>query len=209
MLQRRLIAYDSQLGVDVYIKSLKDHPHEYILTHQSKLLPDWLISPQTLILVLFECLLPLDGSNLPAEQQEKDRLLEKFYQWGASIYNVCQEQKILTEIICPRNGYPLYSQKGEEIFHLPAIVTRHLSSFQREIGNCNLIHPQWGKAVYPSLILSVANPEIMFSILLEQFDLKINCEEKAGGSGENPARFPRLGNAHQDPDRFWRKSKTK
>lgn len=167
MLQEILIEPKTQLNADVYIKSLQVNAPEYIWEHQSELLPDWEMPPQTIVFAFFECQLPLDGTNLAEEQLEKDRLLTKFYNFGGSFYSACHQQKIIADVICPKDGFPLYSSKGTNIFNIPAIVTRHLPSFQKEANGCGLIHPDWGRAVYPGLLLSVAEEKQIKSIITE------------------------------------------
>ena len=153
------------MSPEIYVKSLKVNAQEYILEHQLELLPDWLMPAQTIVFVFFECKLPLDGTNLVAELWEKDRLLTKFYNLGWSFYSACQKQGIVADVICPKDGVPLYSGKGTNIFNITAIVTRYLSCFQREGNGCGLIHPDWGQAVYPGLMLSVAEEKQIKSIV--------------------------------------------
>lgn len=151
----RFIHHSTRLYLDVYLKSLdKTKQAEYILEHQSQLLPDWQEAPRTIMFLFFQCQLPLDGSNLTAEQWEKDRLLAEFYDLGSKFYRLFQSQGIVSEVICPKDGVPLYSTKGSDSFNLTAIVTRHLPSFQQIHSGCGLIHPDWGRCVYPSIILS-------------------------------------------------------
>ena len=155
MLKRRLIHHKTRLYLDVYIKSLENiEQSEYIIEHQQELLPDWQEVPRTIIFLFFQCQLPLDGTNLQTEQGEKDRLLIEFYDLGSKFYALSQSKKILSEVICPKDGSPLYSSKGRDNFNISAIVTRHLPSFQSLDYGCGLIHPDWGRCVYPSMILS-------------------------------------------------------
>ncbi|TRU67691.1 MAG: hypothetical protein EWV55_01165, partial [Microcystis viridis Mv_BB_P_19951000_S69] len=65
-----------------------------------KLLPDWQVPPQTIVIVLINSQSPLDGEGELIEQ-EKDRLLKQFMQWGQSFHLMSQKQGFLTEIICP------------------------------------------------------------------------------------------------------------
>jgi hypothetical protein len=141
--------------LDIYLQSLEyKKQSEYILEHQSQLLPDWQEAPRTIIFLFFQCQLPLDGTDLIAEQLEKDRLLLEFYHLGSQFYTLAQNQGIVAEVICPKDGTPLYSSKGSDSFNITAIVTRYLPSFQQISSGCGLIHPEWGRCVYPSLILS-------------------------------------------------------
>ncbi len=142
MLESRFIDSQTQLHLDIYINSLDSHHQpEYIIEHHQELLPDWRKPPQTIIFIFFECKCSLDGNNLRSEQLEKDRLFVEFYNLASDFYDLCQNQGIISEIICPKDGVPLHSQKGKDIFNICAIVNRQLSSFQQENTGCGLIHP--------------------------------------------------------------------
>ncbi len=157
------IESETKLNIDFYVKSIDDD--KYINCNLEKLLPDWLEPPQTIIFIFFQCKFCLDGSNLEEEQIEKNRLLSKFSQLGSSFYNACKNQRIISEIICPKDGFPQYSRKGTDIFSIQAIVTRHLPQFKKENNRCGLIHPDWDKAVYPCLMLSLAEEEQITPII--------------------------------------------
>lgn len=163
----------TQLDVEIYINSFQDnYQEEYIIKHQKDLLPDWDLFPQTIIFIFFQCYCVLDGTNLEQENLEKDRLLEKFNQFSELFYYNCKSQNILTEIICPKEGIPKYSSRGKDIFNIPSIVIRHLTKFKKESYGCSLIHPSWGKAVYPCLILSPVSAKEIKLILLEVIKMR-------------------------------------
>ncbi len=151
---------ETKLNLDLYIQSFDvDDEGEYIIQHREELLPDWVAPPQTMIFIFFQCQCPLDGTDLAQEQLEKDRLLSEFNQLGLSFYAACSNRGIVSEIICPKNGFPQYSRKGKNIFSIQTIVVRHLPLFKKATQGCGLIHPSWGRAVYPCLILSLASEE--------------------------------------------------
>lgn len=173
-----LIDSETKLNVELYIKSFDLYDEEeYIIKHREELLPDWLESPKTIIFIFFQCKGALDGTNLRKEQLEKDRLLYKYTQLGLSFYNACNKQGIVSEIICPKDGFPKYSRKGKNIFSIQKIVTHHLPFFQKEDNRCGLIHPFWGKAVYPCVMISLASKEqlkpIIDDILLKSINYDI------------------------------------
>ncbi len=166
--QTTFIDSETKLNLELYIKSLAlDDEYEYIIQHREKLLPDWETSPQTIIFIFFQCQCPLDGTDLAQEQLEKDRLLSEFNQLGLSFYSACAHREIVSEIICPKDGFPRYSRKGQKIFSIQSIVVRHLPLFKKEDSGCGLIHPSWGRAVYPCLIISLASEEEMKPIIWE------------------------------------------
>lgn len=149
----------TKLNYEVIIKAFKENDeNEYVIKYRRELLPDWQENPQTIIFLFFQCKCTLDGTNLQEEQIEKDRLLVKFNYIGNQLYNVSKKQRILTEAICPKSGYPLYSTKGRQFFSIQHLVSRYLPEFTIKSKICGLIHPIWGQAVYPCIILSNAQP---------------------------------------------------
>ena len=145
-----------KIDYEIIVKSL-NNDNEYIIEHSQELLPDWHNIPKTVIFLFFKSKLPLNGSNLNEENLEKDRLLLEFNQIGKEFYYLSKRQGILTEIICPKTGFPQYSTKGNQIFITQQLVKRYLPLFQVKSGECGLIHPLWSQAVYPCLIISSAS----------------------------------------------------
>lgn len=143
-----------KLNYEIIIKSFKTDETEYVVKYRHELLPDWQKNPQTIIFFFFQSKCPLDGSNLQEEQLEKDRLLVKFNRIGNQFYNLSKEQGILTEVICPKTGYPQYSTKGKQIFSIQHLVSRYLPNFTIKSKMCGVIHPIWEQAVYPCIIFS-------------------------------------------------------
>ena len=140
---------------------------EYIIQHHQDLLPDWILPPKSIVFVFFQCQIPLDGSNLSQEDLEKQRSWQMACELGEVFRQCCQEQNVMSEVICPKTGYPLYSRRGSKSFHLSALITRFLRSFRGDDHPCNVIHPQWQKAVYPSLMLSSGSKSEM-EIIIER-----------------------------------------
>ncbi len=150
----------TKLNYEVIIKGLEQTDEtEYIVKYIQELLPDWQENPQTIIFFFFQSKYALDGSNLQKEQIEKDRLLAKFNHIGNQFYHLSKKEGILTEVICPKSGYPQYSTKGKQIFSIQHLISRYLPDFTIKSKMCGLIHPIWGQAVYPCIILS--NGELM------------------------------------------------
>lgn len=166
MFYKKLLIDNKKLPIEVYFKSVtkKDH-QDYIFINQSKLLPSWQQLPKTLIFILLKSRIKLNGSDLIKEQLEKDYLLAIFINLSLKIYQKTQEKNLDVAIICPKTGYPLYTQKGEEFFNIPSLITRHLPNFKAKENYCSLIHPQWGKNIYPSLILSPTSLELIQPIV--------------------------------------------
>lgn len=166
MFYKKLLIDNNELPIEVYLKSITKEDHQdYIFINQNKLLPSWQESPKTLIFILLKSRIKLNGSDLIKEQLEKDYLLPIFLNLSLKIYQQTQEKNLDIAIICPKTGYPLYTQKGEEFFNIPSLITRHLPNFKTKEIYCDLIHPQWGRKVYPSLILSSNSLELIKPII--------------------------------------------
>lgn len=170
MLYKELLIDDNELPIEVYLKSVtKEDDQDYIFINQSKLLPSWQELPKTIIFILFKSKIKLNGSDVIKEQLEKDYLLFIFNEIAFKIYTKMEKRGFQTEIISPKTGYPLYSEKGEEFFNIPSLITRHLPNFKIIENNCVLIHPKWHRKVYPSLILSSTSLELIKPIFDDIF----------------------------------------
>ncbi len=150
--------------VEIYLKS----PTPFMIDNWEKLLPDWKVPPQTIVLILLKSRLPLDGEGEFIEL-EKERLLHRFLEWGKVFYSTGHQGGFLTEIISPKDGTLQYSKKGQLIFDLVATVHYSLGfDFSKTAEGCKVLeHPVWQTAVYPGLFLSEATATVVKSILTE------------------------------------------
>ena len=155
------------INLEIYLEHIDRSSREYILQHHHELLPDWISIPETIVFILFQCRIPLDGSNLSEEETEKEMLWEISLQVGKQFYQSCRSQNIMAEVICPKTGYPLYSQKGSKNFHLSPLITRYIPSFKQDVHSCSLIHPRWQKAVYPSIMFSNASGDKTRQLIMQ------------------------------------------
>lgn len=68
------------------------------------------------------------------------------------------DRSYLTDLIDPRTGYPLLSRPGK-ILHDDTAAVKALLRYPVIQNKCRvLIHPSWGMAVYPGILLSQAPP---------------------------------------------------
>lgn len=166
MFSKTLLIDNNKLLIEIYLKSItKEDDQDYIVINQSKLLPHWQKLPKTLIFIFLKSKIKLNGSDLIKEQLEKDYLLAIFVNLSLKISQKMQEKNLDIAIICPKTGYPLHTQKGEEFFNIPNLINRHLPHFKTKKNYCDLIHPQWGRKIYPSLILSSTSLELIQPII--------------------------------------------
>jgi hypothetical protein len=109
--------HQRQKTVEIYL----DSPTPFMIEYWEKLLPDWKVLPQTIVLILLKSQLPLDGEGEIVEL-EKDRLLHRFWEFGQIFDTKSHQQGFFSEIISPKDGTPQYSKKGQLIFDLVATV---------------------------------------------------------------------------------------
>ncbi|MGM3307836.1 methylmalonic aciduria and homocystinuria type D protein [Anabaena sp. WFMT] len=140
------------------------NPSQYICANCEQILPDWK-QQQFLwvVVVLQQSRYQLEEKTAQIET-EKERLREKFMRFGCDVAFNLRDRGYLTDIIDPRTGYPLLSHPGP-VPHDDTAVAKALLDYA-VIKNqcCVLVHPQWGTAVYPSILLSEAPPEMIESV---------------------------------------------
>jgi hypothetical protein len=140
------------------------NPSQYICANCEQILPDWK-QQQFLwvVVVLQQSRYPLVEMTAEIEG-EKERLREKFMRFGCDVAFNLRDRGYITDLIDPRTGYPLLSHPGP-VPHDDTAVAKALLDYP-VIKNkcCVLVHPEWGTAVYPSVLLSAAPPEIIESV---------------------------------------------
>lgn len=149
-------------------------PTDYLLANRQSLMPDWdwkwEQQTPTLALILLQAQFPLLEISQTI-QAEKDRLLGKFIRLAQSIKLESDRHDILTEIIFPVDGKPLFSSTGDRVFNLPALIQDILNfPLEKTDQGCQVfIHPQWSYAVYPGLVLmntSINETEVVVKKIL-------------------------------------------
>jgi hypothetical protein len=160
----------SRPDLEIYFKK----PTDYLLTNRQFLLPDWNWDwerqPPTLALILLQARFPLLEIS-ETIQAEKDRLLGKFMRLAHKIKLEGDRHNILTEIIFPVDGEPLFSTPGDRVFNLPALIQDSLDfPLKKTAQGCEVfLHPLWSHAVYPGLLLintSIDETEILVNKIL-------------------------------------------
>lgn len=137
-------------------------PTRYIRENRQRILPDWNDKLEmSVVIVLQESQFPLIESS-PRIETEKQYLRAKFMRFACDVAFDLRENNYLTDLIDPSTGYPLLSRPGQTP-HNDTAVVKTLLKYQMISNKCRvLIHPQWGTAVYPSIIVSAA-PKIIIA----------------------------------------------
>jgi hypothetical protein len=142
-------------------------PSQYICANRERILPDWQNCPCLwVVIVLQQSRYPLVKST-PEIEQEKEHLREKFMRFGCDLAFQLRDRGYLTDLIDPRTGYPLLSHPGAIPHNDTAVVKALLNYPVMKNKCCVLVHPTWGTAVYPSVIISEAPPSMIESFIQE------------------------------------------
>jgi hypothetical protein len=137
------------------------NPSQYICANCQRILPDWQQQDFLwVVVILQQSQCPLTEITAVSEQ-EKERLREKFIRFGCDIAFNLRDRGYLTDLIDPRTGYPLLSHPGP-VPHDDTAVAQALLNYPVVKNQCSvLVHPLWGTAVYPSILISAAPPQVM------------------------------------------------
>jgi hypothetical protein len=139
-------------------------PSDYILRHQSRLLPAWPRAIASVLVILQPSQIALLERS-PDTEQEKEKLRSHFLEFGRAIAQTLQQQGYLAEIFDPRTGWPVLSARGTLPLDDVAVVRAALGYSADRRGNCRVIlHPTLGTAVYPSTLVSSAPVAVLRAI---------------------------------------------
>lgn len=140
-------------------------PNAFISTHVCLLLPEWVVPVLSVIIVFQHSPVRL-AERTPTTEFYKQRLRVQFVQWARRIVLELQRMNYRAEIFDPRTGYPLLSQPGDLRLDDVAVIHASLGYPLQETGGCRVIeHPAWGNAVFPSVLLSSAPPDVTDAVV--------------------------------------------
>lgn len=139
-------------------------PSRFISQNLERVIPDWNLPILWVVIVLQQARYELVEST-PHVEREKERLREKFMRFGLDVAFNLRDRGFMSDLIDPRNGYPLLSRPGE-INHDDTAVVKALLGFPITTNKCSVLtHPTWGTAVYPSTLMASASPRVIKSVL--------------------------------------------
>ncbi len=140
-------------------------PNEFICRHWENLLPDWSAPVRSIIVVLQPAQVELTQRNSETESY-KHILREQFLDFGLQVVESLRALGYSAEVFDPRTGFPLLSQAGSVPLDDVAVVRSSLGYRAIQFGECStIVHPQWGSAVYPSILMSSADIGTVVSLL--------------------------------------------
>ena len=139
-------------------------PTEFIQTHQEQLLPGWSVPVASVLIVLQACPAALLVRTAETEQY-KQQLRQQFLAFGEQISAQLWTNGYAAEMFDPATGWPMLSQPGDRRLDDVAVVRASLGYPIALQGDCLIsLHPDWGSAVYPSILVSSAPPAVLEAI---------------------------------------------
>ena len=142
-------------------------PSRFVCKYRDKLLPDWLGPARSMLIVLQPCDCDLLERSPTAEAQKR-KLRRQFLKFGYAIAAEINRMGYTAAIFDPRTGLPLLARPGALRLDDVAIVQATLGYRIACSHGCSIVlHPTWGRAVYPSTLVSSAQPALVEQILRE------------------------------------------
>ena len=139
-------------------------PSAFISEHWHQLLPDWWVPVLSVLIVLQHCPVTL-VTKTPETEAHKHHLRDRFLHLGQQLVYQVQERGYRADLFDPRTGLPMLSAPGALALDDVAVVQAALGYPLINTGGCWLInHPTWGSAVFPSVMLASAPPEITTAV---------------------------------------------
>ena len=157
-------------------------PNPFICKNLPRLLPDWSQPVRSLLVVLQPCPLELIQFT-PETDAQKQQLRQQFLEFGLKIVYKLRQWGHLADLFDPRTGHPLLSQAGTLRLDDVAVVRSTLGYATTQFGNCcSILHPRWGSAVYPSILISSAESSQVKSAIADVEGL-LEIHHSLSGSG--------------------------
>ncbi|MBD1846466.1 methylmalonic aciduria and homocystinuria type D protein [Cyanobacteria bacterium FACHB-63] len=132
-------------------------PSEFICQHSEKLLPEWSTPVRSIVVVLQPSDRELTERCWETDLQ-KQILRSQFLEFGFKVAELLRQRGYLAELFDPKTGLPILSKAGPLRLDDVAVVRSTLGYAITPAGNCfTIVHPHWGSAVYPSILMSSAD----------------------------------------------------
>lgn len=140
-------------------------PSEFIRRHAHQLLPNWSCSVRSVLVVLQRCQVELQQKTI-ATEFHKRQLRQRSLEFGQMIILRLHKLGYQAELFDPKTGMPILSQPGKLTLDDVAVVRACLGYPITEREGCSIIlHPAWGSAVYPAILLSSAHPAVLAGVI--------------------------------------------
>ena len=136
-------------------------PSKYVQRNRNRIFPDWQNQSRLwVVIILQQSHLPM-MEIIPQIESEKQKLREIFMRFGLELAVSLSNYGYSSDVIDPCTGYPLLSHPGE-IPHDDTATVKALLHYPIVRNKCSmLIHPKWGTSIYPSILISAAEPTLI------------------------------------------------
>ena len=140
-------------------------PTEFIRTHLDQLLPSWPLPALSVLVVLQFCQFAFLEQTVHTEIS-KNQFRQQFVEFGSQVIFQLKAMGHLADIFDPRTGLPMTSAPGQLRLNDVKVVCASLDYAIDSSGSCAVIvHPTWGKAVYPATLVSSAQPKVVEEVV--------------------------------------------
>lgn len=136
-------------------------PSQFICAHTDELLPTWKCPVSSVLIVLQLSACDLRDRTATTEA-EKQKLRQQFVAFGLTVVDRLQQLGYQADLFDPQTGLPMVSTPGQIHLDDVAVVRDCLGYPTLGHRGCSVIlHPTWGSAIYPSVLLSSAPPALV------------------------------------------------
>lgn len=140
-------------------------PTEFIRTHLDQLLPSWSLPVLSVIVVLQLCQFAFLEHTVDTEIS-KNQLRQQFIEFGTQIVFQLRAIGHLADIFDPCTGCSMTSPPGQLRLNDVKVVRGTLGYSIDYSSSCAMIvHPTWGRAVYPATLVSSAQPSVVEEVI--------------------------------------------
>ena len=98
-----------------------------------------------------------------AVDQEKDVLLESFFEWARAVAAALAAAGHWCDYIDPCSGLPMVDRSGHRSVYDEVSALAALRQYKTSNAGCCkiVLHPRWGSSVYPATLFTEAPPEVL------------------------------------------------
>lgn len=140
-------------------------PTDFIQTHLDQLLPSWSLPVLSVLVVLQLCQYTFLERTVDTEIY-KEQFRQQFIEFGSQVFFQLRAMGHAADMFDPRTGWPMASPRGQLWLSDVKVVRATLGFSIDNSSSCAMvIHPVWGRAVYPSTLVSSAPPQVVAEVV--------------------------------------------
>jgi len=140
-------------------------PTDFIQTHLDQILPSWSLPVLSVLVVLQLCQFAFLERTVDTEIY-KDQFRQQFIDFGSQVCLTLRAMGHSADMFDPRTGWPIASPPGQMQLSDVKVVRATLGFSVDNSSSCAMVvHPVWGRAVYPSTLVSSAQPHVVEGVV--------------------------------------------